>query len=180
MPRTASLKQTLTIRVDTREQDPFTFDCVAKPVLPFTVVRGTLKTGDYADDGRCSLPPAEQCIVERKSLPDLYSTMARGRGRFERECQRLAEFGYAAIVIEADWHGILRPNEHLQHATKMSPKSVVAGLLAFGQRYGLHVFPCPGRRFAEQLTHRLLERWARDHLQEIDHGTPADPLVSHR
>lgn len=166
MPRMATPKhqaQALTIRVDTREQDPFTFASVNMPVLPFTVVRGTLRTGDYADDARVDLPPAEQAVVERKSLADLYGTMSRGRERFERECERLAEFGHAALVIEATWAEILNPNAFLPHATQMNPKSVAAGLIAYSQRYGVHIWDCPGRRFAEQVTHRILERWARDH-----------------
>lgn len=170
MPRTA---QTLTIRIDTREQDPFTFESVRMPYYPFRVTRGTLPTGDYADDGRIAMPPGAQAVVERKSLADLYGTMTRGRDRFERECTRMAEYGYAAIVIEATWEQIMRPNDYLRHGTRMVPRAVVAGLIAFAQRYGVHVIPCPGRRFAEQLTHRIIERWARDHENE-DSGTAAD------
>ena len=158
-----SPQHTLTIRIDTREQDPFTFASVSLPVLQFRTVRGMLPTGDYADDDRIVLPPADQCVIERKSLADLYGTMGRGRDRFERECERMAEYGYAAIIIEASWHEIADPNTHLRHPTRMRPKTVILGLMAFSRRYGVHILPCPGRRFAEQLTHRIIEGWARDH-----------------
>lgn len=180
MPRTAPAKagatraagtgtaaaQTLTIRIDTREQDPFTFASVTMPILPLKLIRGTLPTGDYADDGRHCLPPAEQAVVERKSLADLYGSLGHGRERFEREFVRLAEYGYAALVIESDWSQIMRPNDYLRHLTRLKPKTVVNTLLAWGERYGVHVWPCPGRRFAEQLTHRIIERWSRDHMQQ--------------
>ena len=167
MPRTApaTAMQAMTIRVDTREQSPFDFASVASPVIPFTTVRATLQTGDYdlaafADAGR---DPIEQIVVERKSLSDLYGSLGHGRERFEREFQRMADYGYAAVVIESDWLQIMRPNDYLRHPTLVRPKSVVQTLLAWSQRYEVHVYPCPGRRFAEQLTHRMLERWARDH-----------------
>lgn len=160
-PRTAP--RTFTIRIDTREQNPFTFASVNMPVLPFSTVRATLKTGDYDLAEFAERPVAERVVVERKSLADLYGTLSRGRERFEREILRMAEYGYAAIVIEATYTEIATPNWHLPHATLMTSKSVIASLLAWSQRHGIHVFDCPGRRFAEQLTHRILERWARDH-----------------
>lgn len=167
-PPTRPPPPTLTIRIDTREQDPFTFESVRMPILPFRTIRGTLPTGDYADNDRLTLSPEDQAVVERKSLADLYNTMGKGRDRFTRECVRMAEYGYAAIVIEASWEQIMAPNSigMLRHPTKMLPKTVVLGLLALAQRYRIHVIPCPGRKFAEQLTHRILERWARDHQHD--------------
>ncbi len=157
------------ILIDQREKLPYTFAAVRAPVLPYTAETCHLPTGDYATGltgadlgpGPCYYGHA---VVERKSLSDLYGTLGQHRVRFEREFQRLSHFGYAALVIEADWATIANPNAVLDHPTELNPKSVIATLLAWSQRYGVHLFPCPNRNFAEQLTYRLLERWVRDHL----------------
>jgi len=159
--KTASF--TMTIKVDTREHLAYDFKSVKSPQIPFEVVRATLETADYTADAPLCSTKADQIVIERKSLADLYSTLGHGRDRFEREFQRMAEYGYAALVVEATWEQIADPNKHLKHPTLMVPKTVVATLVAWSQRYGVHVFTCPGRVFAEKLTYRLLERWARDH-----------------
>jgi len=154
--------QPFTIDIDTREQLPFPFRHIQDQILPFTVERATLAEGDYGVRTPADTPKAARIALERKSLPDLYGSLGNGRDRFRREFERLAGYGYAALVIEAPWEAILSPSQYLRHDTAMSPKSVVRSLLAWSQRYGVHVFPCPNRQFAEQLTYRLLERWEVD------------------
>lgn len=149
------------ILVDRREQRPYTFfDIRGHEALPFVVELATLPTGDYvAGEGK---DPARQAVVERKSLQDLYGTLSQGRERFLDEWRRMESFGYAAVVIEADWLSILTPNDHLRRETLLNPRSVVGTLVAWSQRHGVHVFPVPDRDFAEIFTFRLLERWIRD------------------
>jgi ERCC4-type nuclease len=154
---------TMTIIVDTREQRPFTFREIKTPAVPFTVTTGTLDTGDYSVETDLLATPGDKIVVERKSLADLYGSLSAGRVRFAREAERLAEYGYAAIVIEADYPTIMQPSNVLRYPTSMNPRSVIATLIAWSQRYDIHVYACPGRHFAEQLTYRLLERWFRDH-----------------
>jgi len=156
--------QTITIIIDTREQQPYTFDCITSPAVPFATVRETLDTGDYSLKGDLFATPDQLAIVERKSLADLYSSVAQGRIRLEAEFRRMKAYGYAALVIEADYAAILHPAEHLRHAPGTNPKSLMATLVAWSQRYGVHIWACPNRNFAERLTHRILERWARDRL----------------
>lgn len=160
---TKTASQPMTIKVDTREQLAYDFASVKSPQIPFEVVRDTLETGDYSAAVPLTATKADMIVIERKSLADLYSTLGHGRERFEREFQRMSEYGYAAVVVEATWEQIADPNKHLKHPTLLVPKTVVATLIAWSQRYGVHVFTCPGRVFAEKLTYRLLERWARDH-----------------
>lgn len=165
-------QQTLTIRIDTREQDPFTFESVVHNVLQFTTVKGTLRTGDYADNSRVMLPPADQAVIERKSLADLYGTFGRGRDRFIRECKRLSAYGFAALVVEATYAEIADPNWHLKHPTQMSPRAVIKSMLGIAMDYGILVVDCPGRKFAEQATYYMLERWARTHEGTSQEGSP--------
>lgn len=142
------------IIVDTREQEPYEFKIV-QPIMPFTVIRATLETGDYSAAGF----ETELC-VERKSKSDAFKSFGDDRGRFEREIVRMSQFRYAAVVIEAEWLEImLSPPPHSQ---RMRPKTIVASVVAWSQRYGVHFFAVPGREFAEKLTHRIIERWIRD------------------
>ena len=89
-----------TVVVDTREQVPFDFRSIPARetdgggcVAVRTVVKG-LATGDYSIEGW-----ENRVVVERKSLTDLYGTLGRGRERFEREFDRLAEMGYPVVPM---------------------------------------------------------------------------------
>lgn len=152
----------MVIHVDTREQYPYDFECMrASAVEPFTVERMTLVTGDYCVGW--PVPHLKQnMIVERKSLQDLYGTLGSGRKRFEREFERMQSYGYAALAIEAGWDLIAQPNLMLHHKTQLNPKSVIATLHAWSQRYGVHIWTFPNRAWSERLVFRALERWYRD------------------
>jgi ERCC4-type nuclease len=157
----------MTILVDTREQLPYTFAKIPRSI-PFHVKRWTLDTGDYLVDPTAPTPefiqPTTSAVAERKTLSDLYNTATSGRARFEKELDRMRVYGFRVLVIEAEWSAICNPNAHLARPTKMRPRAMLASLLAWTQRYGVHVVPCPGRAAAERITFRLLERWYRDSL----------------
>lgn len=162
----------MVIEIDTREQRPYEFEAI-KADIPFKTRLRTLKTGDYAtsrEDAFDGWPDIEDnaklmatvAVVERKSLADLYGTVGGGRVRFQAEIERMALYGYAAIVIEAPLDHILRPGPYLKFRTRLHPRSVIGSLIAWQQRFGIHIWPVASRRMGEQLTHRLLERWVRD------------------
>lgn len=154
----------MTILVDSREQKPYRFADVTRrqPAKEYLAVKTVaLPTGDYSVESWDATDDSKRIIIERKSLADLYATLTTGRPRFIREVERMTNFGYAAIVIESDLSAILDPNPHLLHPTRANPRSIFGSLFAISQRYGICVWPCPSRDFAEQLTYRLLERWHR-------------------
>jgi hypothetical protein len=68
-------------------------------------------------------------------------------------------YQFAAVVIESDWETILR---RPPARSRLHPQAVLASVIAWTQRYGVHFFTCPNRYFAERFTYRLLERFARD------------------
>jgi ERCC4-type nuclease len=141
-------KSSLSILVDTREQRPYKFrDITPRPKL--TVA--TLKTGDYTLEGF-----EKQIAVERKSLIDAFSTFGAGRKRFERSLERMMDFDFSVIIIEADWHTIIRTPPQ---RSKLNPKSFYASVIAWEQRYGVHFWCCPNRAFAERTCYRILERF---------------------
>jgi len=141
-----------TIVVDTREQLPYTFDCL-DVVVP-TIVRG-LHSGDYSIDDMNEL-----IAIERKSLDDLYGSTTWGRDRFEAEIGRLDDLpGFAAVVIEADWREIVAPQDHRPGwINQTDPKSVVGTINAWSIRYPrVHWLACGSRREAEVRTFQILQ-----------------------
>jgi len=124
-----------TIIVDTREQQPLAFP-------GWKVERLGLWAGDYglrgfsADEVPGGLPRMG-IAVERKSIPDLYSTMTNGRERFEKEIKRLQYFDFAAIVIGGE------PNTLRAYCKETfrqgDPEAVLASLRSFQINDGIHV-----------------------------------------
>lgn len=147
------------IFVDQRDKLPYTFAAMhATTRIPFEVRTTYLKTGDY-QAGTVEGGPEKGIVIERKSLADLYGTLGQHRQRFEREMERMQEFRHKAIVVEADL---------VQIATWKPPygrlhgRSVIGTLIAWAQRYDVHVHGLPNRKLAEQFVFRMLERWALD------------------
>ena len=142
----------------------YKFDSIASANVPYQVVVKSLNTGDYVVDrtGGLASEGPDCATIERKTLADLYKTASHDRQRFEKELERMRVFGFRAIMIEAEWFQILQPNDHLEHETRMNPKSMFASLIAWQQRFGVHIITAPGRELAERFTFRILERWFRD------------------
>ena len=152
-----------TVVVDTREQMPYAFADIKtdacngyQPLEVRTTVR-CLPAGDYSLEGFENL-----VAVERKSLNDLYCTLSQGRERFGRKLKRLAEYAFAAVVIEADWPTILgSPPER----SRLHPRTIIRSVMAWQQRYPrIHWWPVPGRVFAERVTFQILRRFWLDQL----------------
>ncbi len=146
----------MTIIVDTREQLGFDFAGLANDV-ELTVIRARLNEGDYALCVPDITPFDQRIVIERKSIGDLFSSLTHGRGRFEMEAARLSGYGYAGLVVESDLAAIQTPD--LEYPTMTNPRSILASLSAWSLRFGLHIWPCPTRSFAEYQTFDLLWRW---------------------
>ena len=148
--------QTFKIVIDTREQNAFTFANI-KPRPE--VIYKALSTGDYSLEGF-----EDRITIERKSLIDLFGSTGQGRKRLQREFERMRSFEYAALVIERNLGDIFkRTPAHSQ----MLPKSVFRTLIAWSIRYGVYIWPCPDRSFAERTTHLLLEKWYLEATEKI-------------
>lgn len=151
------------IQVAQNEQLPYGFPLVPTKIK-YAIETKHLPTGDYVvDRSDKGLSQGRSCaVLERKTLSDLYGTLTHGRQRFERELERMRSFGFSAIIIEAELSQIVNPNAHLKHPTKANPKSILGSLLAFQQRFNVHIMPCPGREAAERIAFRILERWYKE------------------
>lgn len=152
-----------TLIVDSREQMPYGFaGCCSKHVA-FSITHSGLSEGDYA--AYIGEPPdvSEWCVVERKSHADLLGTLTRGRQQFEAELERLRPYGFKALVIESDLPTIVQGTS--RPGSKVNTKSIIASLIAFAQRFKVHVYFASNRRLAEVYTYRILERWVRDRAE---------------
>lgn len=136
-------REGFTVAVDTREQHPYRF--------PSSELCG-LKTGDYSIVGL-----QDRITVERKRREEMFAMAGRERARFERELKRMQSFDYAAIVIEASLPDLL----HDSAFSIVSPKAVVASLVSWSVRYGVHVFYAGDRPHGNALTLKILEKFWR-------------------
>ena len=150
-----------TILVDSREQKPYKFNCIVP--IPITKIVA-LKVGDYSIEG-CQ----DEIGIERKSLEDAYNTFGQGRKRFQRELEKSIGFKFFAVIIESDWHTIVK---HPPIRSNLNPKSVVSSIAAWSRRYRVHFWTCPNREFAERYTFRLLERFWQDREREQRNQRP--------
>jgi hypothetical protein len=118
------------ILIDTREKDPFYFKD------HYNWIEGvkweTLKAGDYTVEGMESL-----LILERKSLPDLLSTLIHERERFFRQCELMTEYRWRALLVEASYEDVKSPYD--SEYTQAHPNAVSGTLDALEARFGIPV-----------------------------------------
>lgn len=108
---------------DTREQKPlFTpADWVIEKGLP---------VGDY------SILGFEKIItIERKSLPDLYGTLGKGRKRFEKELLKMVEYEWAGLLIEGPESNMMKEQDY----SSMTPNQIYHAVSSIESR-GIHVY----------------------------------------
>lgn len=158
------------LTIDSREQHPYEFSGHTSKHVAFEIATEGLAAGDYAARLPNESDPADVAVVERKSHIDLLGTLTVGRARFERELERLTEYGFSAIVIEANLADIAAGHPRSQ----ANPRAIVASLCAFAQRFNVHVVFAGDRRHAEAYTWRLLERWVRDRADARESSALAD------
>ena len=134
MTLSRSEKDEPVIVIDTREQEPYSFD-----EWDVTCQRKALPAGDY------SLVGYEDTVaVERKSLEDFVSTLIQGRKRFRKELKRLAQYDAACVVVEADMKHIIL-GKYRSHA---HPRSILGSLVSIHVDYGIPVICCSDRQIA--------------------------------
>ena len=132
----------VTIVIDTREQEAYSFD----PRLAATE-RRALPAGDYSVAGL-----ENTVAVERKSLDDFVSTVIHNRARFRKELRKLAEYRAACVVVEA---GLLEVLMH-RYRGDAHPNAVLGSALGIIFDFGIPVFFCSSRQAACQFVQAYL------------------------
>ncbi len=160
--RAAGLAE-LEIVVDAHEQYPYRF--AGQQV---TTVTRALAAGDYAVHAAGRLVAA----VERKSLPDLVSSLVTGRLRYA--LGELAALPPAAVVVEERYSQLLKLDY-------VRPSTVLDGLAELAIRWPeVPVTFCQTRPLAEEWTYRYLaaaHHWASDEPAALERiGTSAPDI----
>lgn len=168
-----------TVIVDTREQRPFDFTPFTKWVGDW--VTRTLPTGDYSVEGMEAI-----LALERKSLADIIGSVTQGRARFLRFCERLAEYRYKAILIEASYQDIKTPypNEvyteegyrrHVEGGrlyTRAHPNGISGTLDSINAKFGIEIIYTSRVRelAAERAASWLSKHFVYFHLEQTGLG----------
>jgi ERCC4-type nuclease len=80
--------------VDTHEQDPFDFRPYSKWFT--SIERRELPLGDYSIEGM-----ENECVVERKNLPDLVQSLTTDRRVFIERLRRMKELPDCLLLVDA-------------------------------------------------------------------------------
>jgi ERCC4-type nuclease len=140
---------TPTILQDSREQSPLVFTAYPTEVA-------TLSAGDYGIKGFSDWGNP-QFIIERKSLNDLIGSLTFGRERFWKELEKLRQFRFAAVVVEAERRDI----ENHVYRSAATPESVFQSLTAIMVRCNVHVVFCGDAGGAARMVERLVRQFVR-------------------
>jgi DNA excision repair protein ERCC-4 len=132
----------LTIIVDTREQEEYSFDSRLAATM-----RRALPAGDYSVAGLENI-----VAVERKSLDDFVSTVIHNRERFRTELRKLASYRAACVVVEA---AVLDVLLH-RYRGDAHPNAVLGSALAIILDFRIPVFFCSNRQAACQFVQAYL------------------------
>jgi hypothetical protein len=159
--RAAGIDHELEILVDAHERYPFRF-----ANQQVRTVRRGLACGDYA----VSVGEKVVAAVERKSLPDLVSSLTSGRLRYA--LGELATLPRAAVVVEDRYSRIFA-------LERGHPAQVADGLAELQVRWPtLPIAFCDNRKLAEEWTYRYLaaaRAWAAGERPALDRiGTGDD------
>lgn len=139
--------------------------------LPFTIViddrerRGgytwpnatyaRMETGDYAIFPSW-LREEMLCVVERKSLSDIYQCIGGSRQRFVRELERLTDWAFAVVVIESTLAQFLHPPPKC----RVSSSSALGSIVTWSMIYNIPFLFADSKQGGRLLTERyLLKAW---------------------
>jgi DNA excision repair protein ERCC-4 len=143
---TESTMNNFQILIDTREQQPYSFDR-----WQVQTERAGLNTGDYSIAGF-----RDRVGIERKSLDDLIGClMGKDRERFERELARGRVLDLFCVVIEGSMDDIAKG----RYRSGMKPAAALQSIMAFHVRFGVSFLFCGNRAGAEYVTYSLLSKF---------------------
>lgn len=119
------------VLVDTREQLPFDFSRFPNWIAGER--RKSLRVGDYTVEGMEDL-----LILERKSLTDLISTLMQNRVRFFDGCEKMTQYRWRALLVEASYEDIKTVYDD-ELCTQAHPNAVSGTLDALEVKFGIPV-----------------------------------------
>jgi ERCC4-type nuclease len=158
-------KLTANVVVDTRENKPWTFELK----LPSNLAIGSMEirkldAGDYSLVG-FDEPGPNSIIIERKqSLEEFLGNLGRHWERFERELEKLSQYGTALIIIEDD----LKTAYSRFRKTKffnMPPEFIIKRIADIQCRYSVSTHFLSNRTYAQKFCLNMFKYFL------LEHGT---------
>lgn len=119
------------VLIDSREQLPFDFSRFPNWIAGEK--RKALRVGDYTVEGMEDI-----LILERKSLSDLITTLMQNRRSFFDGCEKMAQYQWRAILVEASYEDIKTVYDD-ELCTRAHPNAVSGTLDALEAKYGIPV-----------------------------------------
>jgi len=155
--------QQLSIIIDTREQQPWTFAAeVARGEAE--VSTKCLSVGDYS----LGAPGmTEMVAVERKSVADLWGCCGKGRRRFRAQLERLAAIRWPLIIIEGTLEQIVAHPVRGGYRRKLTAAAVIGTISGWSAELGVPWVPAGGVRLAERLAFIHLRHAQRLRAREL-------------
>jgi ERCC4-type nuclease len=117
------------VLVDTREKSPFEFRRFPNWIAEEK--RQKLNIGDYSVEGM-----EDSLSLERKTLSDLITTLIQQRPRFFKLCEKMSQYRWRALFIQASYEDVKSPYGEYTYA---HPNAVSGTLDALEARYGIPV-----------------------------------------
>jgi ERCC4-type nuclease len=118
------------ILIDTREQLPFSFERFPNWIA--SERRETLSVADYSVEGMENL-----IALERKSLADLIGTLTQNRNRFFTMCEKMTNYKWRALIVEASYEDIKSP--YASEFTNAHPNGISGSLDALEAKFGIPI-----------------------------------------
>lgn len=125
------------ILIDSREQLPLTF---SHPLITASITT-KLEYGDYGVRFEDNFSP--KITFERKSIPDLFSTLTHGHKRFNNEIRRSqADGGKLFVIVEGSLTDVFKGHGH----TVVSGTTIVYQIFTNWCRYDIQTIFTNSRR----------------------------------
>jgi ERCC4-type nuclease len=90
------------VLIDSREKSPFDFTRFPNWIAEER--RQKLNAGDYTVQGM-----EDSLVLERKTLTDLITTLMQQRSRFFKLCEKLSQYRWRALFVEASYEDVKSP-----------------------------------------------------------------------
>ena len=140
-----------TIIIDTREQQPWSFE-------HYTTASRKLDTGDYSIEGLEDIV----CIERKKSVSEVANNLTESR--FIDVIDRMSKFKYAFLLLEFDLAQVLsypigsNLPRRLWDKIKISPAFIVKHILELQLKHNIKVLFCCSSSDAEQMAEYILKK----------------------
>ena len=150
----------VSVVVDTREKEPWTFDGEMPSNLRIKkIYADKLDAGDYTIVGHDLVADDFGIVIERKnSLEEFIGNIGRGWERFKVELEKMSKYKIAAIIIEDDLKDSFakyKSSSGFGRYFNVSPNFIIKRVSEIESQYGVSTYFMSNKYFAQRLACNL-------------------------